>query len=341
MSIKNKKVRFIVDSLLIIVGTFLMGFAFNIFLVPNNISPSGFSGLSRIIGVLIERGTGHQIETSILYLIMNAVLYLFAFKFLGKRFAVTAGIGIGAYTLFIQFANFNIFKSNDLLLCAIYGGILMGVGLGLVLRGRGSTGGSDLLACIINKKNPAISFGTTVFAVNCVVVGLSILTYGIEYSLYSLISIWLMSKIADIVVAGVKGLQAYYIISSNNKQIADRIMKEIHRGVTSVKVCGMYSHSKHDMLMVLLNKGQVVELKNIVADEDSNAFMFSAPVTEALGKNFLPLKKKNPIIYFHKKRVKNYKANKALRFKYDATKKCETKRKKNVKNIKKIVKKAP
>lgn len=336
--IKNKKLKFALDCLMIIMGTFLMSLSFNIFLVPNKISPSGFAGLASLISVLCHKYFGFLIPTSVLYLAMNAVLYIFAFKLLGKRFAITSAIGIGFYALFIEIVKFDFVISDDLILCTIYGGVLMGLGLGIVLRGRGSTGGSDLLASIINAKKPEIPIGTVVIFIDMIVVGLSILVYGLAFSLYSLVAIWIMGKVADIVIAGVQSLKAYYIISTKNNQIADKIITDVARGVTSIPADGVYTSASRTMLMIVVNRSQVQHLKNIVADIDADAFMFCSPVSEAMGKGFLPLKKKRPLIYplFREKRVRRSTLKEEKRFKYNKDKQIK---KKDRKNIKKVVKK--
>ena len=302
MIVKNKKFQFCIDIFLIVLGTFFMSLGFNIFLVPNKLTPSGFSGLASLISVWIAGLTGVVIPTSILYLAMNIILFVFAIKFLGKRFAISTIIGIAFYTLFLEFIKFPTLSASlpdDLLLSSIFGGIIMGIGLGLVFRGKGSTGGSDLLATLINSKNPSVSLGTIVIFIDIIVIGLSIFVYGLEYSLYSLIAIYIMGKVSDIVVAGVQSVRAYYIISKHSDIIADRIMRQTSRGVTGLQVNGMYTKASKTMLMVLVTRAQVSTLKYIVADCDDSAFMFSTPISEAMGAEFVPIRKSKYIKLGH------------------------------------------
>ena len=306
MVIKNKNLAFFVDSLLVIAGGFLMALGFNLFLFPSEILPSGFSGISTIISVLFQRYLNVNVSMAVVYIILNIILYICALKFMGKRFAVLSLIGVITYTLYVQFVKFDIGMAIDPLLFAFYGGLLSGVGTGIMIRGRGSTGGSELLACIINKKAPTISVGTVLICINAVVILASVLVYGISSALYSLISIYLTGKVADIVVAGVQSVRAYYIISSKNEEIAKRIIGEVARGVTGINVSGMYTKVSQTMLLVLVNRAQVPHLKYIVADVDNGAFMFSSPVSEAMGKGFIPLKKGRASLFKPKHVRKRY-----------------------------------
>ncbi|MBO7526873.1 MAG: YitT family protein [Clostridia bacterium] len=281
------------DTIFVIIGTFLMGFSFNVFLNANKISPSGFSGLSAIVSNLMQENLGWSIHPSVFYLCINAVLFLISFKKMGIKFAINTGIGIAAYSLFIEICNFDIgLSGSDLLLCAIYGGVLTGIGLGLVFRGHGSTGGSDLLANIVNNKYKQISVGNIIFIVDAIVVGLSFLAYNnLSLSLYSLIAIWIMTKVSDVVVSGVQGVRGYYIISSKYEEISEAIMKEIDRGVTGFNAKGMYTKSDGIVLLTLVTRSESMRLRQIVSNIDKDAFMFSCPVSEAIGQGFAPLKK--------------------------------------------------
>ena len=289
----KNNVFYVKDVLLVVIGTFLMGMSFNVFLNANRISPSGFSGLCAIISNLMQENWGWSIHASVLYLLINIVLFLIAFKKMGLKFAVNTAIGIATYSLFIEFCNFDIgLSGTDLLLCAIYGGVLTGIGLGLVFRGHGSTGGSDLLANILKNRFKFITVGNLVFIVDAIVVGLSYVAYNnLELALYSLIAIWIMTKMSDVIVSGAQGVRGYYIISSKNEEIADVIMKDLDRGVTGYEAEGMYTHSHQKVLVTLVTRSESIRLRQIVSSIDKDAFMFSCPVSEAMGQGFMPLKK--------------------------------------------------
>lgn len=293
MKAKSKVWDYVLDYALVIVGTFLMGVSFNSIFAPNNITPSGFSGLSAIVSYFIGLWTGLNVPASIIYLLINVVLYIFAFKKLGKRFAISALVGILSYSLFMEICHFNFMNifTDDNLLCAIYGGLVTGIGLGLVFRGHGSTGGSDMLACILNKKYPNIKIGSLVLIIDALVIAISAFAHGINLSLYSLIGIYIMTKVTDVIVDGVKSVTAYHIITKKPKEISDKIMHEIARGVTAIQTRGMYTQNNQEMLVVIVTRSQVARLKSIVAEIDDTAFMYATSVSEAMGEGFNKIKK--------------------------------------------------
>ena len=291
----KKNLKYLFNALLVLAGTFLMGFAFNVFLDANHISPSGFAGLCSIISNVIAEHLNFRIPASILYLAINGVLFFFSLKKMGINFAINSAIGILGYSLFIELCKFDIgLGSNDLLLCAIYGGVVMGIGLGLVFRGHGSTGGSDMLANILGKRFKFLTVGNLVLIVDTIVVVLSFVAYGnLNLSLYSLISIYIMTKISDIIVDGVQGVRAYYIISNNYEQISKEIMQTLERGVTGFEAQGMYTNNEQKVLMTVVTRSESVKLRQIVASIDKNAFVYSTPISEAMGYGFLPLTNDN------------------------------------------------
>lgn len=283
------------DGLMVVVGTFLMGLSFNVFLNANKISPSGFSGLSAIISNVLAQHLNIHISASVFYLSINAILFLFSFKKLGLKFAINSAIGIASYSIFMEICNFDIGLIGEdwhLLLYAIYGGVIMGIGLGLVFRGHGSTGGSDMLANLLNKKFKFITVGNLVLIIDLIVIILSYFAYGeLTLAMYSLIAIYIMTKMSDMIVSGVQSLRAYYIISSKSNEIAQKIMYEAERGVTGFKSEGMYTHKEQNVLMTVVTRAESVKLRQLVASIDKKAFMYSCPVSEAMGTGFMSLAK--------------------------------------------------
>ena len=295
MRIKMKKYKQDIMNIFgIILGTIVMSFAFNVFLQPNNISPSGFSGLSSVLCFLLAK-IGIVIPVSVMYLLLNVILYVIAYKLLGKKFALMALIGIGSYSLFIELVSYiPLVVRNDLLLCAIYGGGIMGFGVGLVLRCNGSTGGGDLLALIIRSKTHILTTGQIMLSVNILVLTLSCLAYGLGPLMYSIITIVISSTVTDLVIEGATGVRAYYIFTSKKQEVCDAIYKEIKRGVTEIKAEGMYTHTEKDILLCLINKYRAPRLKSIVSKIDSDAFVFCTSVSEVIGRGFsIPPKKKH------------------------------------------------
>lgn len=167
----SRKWQFTLEIAMIVLGTIIMGFGFSVFLEPNEISTGGFSALSMVINVLFGKIGINKIPTSVIYLVLNIGLYFLALKTLGKRFAIKALIGIVSFSLSMQlFALIKLNLSFELLVSAIYGGIIMGLGVGLVVRFGGSTGGSDMIACIVKKKKPEATIGTLIICIDAFII---------------------------------------------------------------------------------------------------------------------------------------------------------------------------
>ena len=299
LNTKNPYVKHTINIFIIILGCFIMGIAFNIFYEPNNILLGGFGGIATIISDLLAKVNIH-ISISIIYLVINTVLYIFAVKTLGKTFAIYAIIGILTYSLALEVCKLPS-VSDDLLLCSIYGGVIYGIGIGLIIRFGGSTGGGDMLGCIINHKKPKISVGWVTIFVNTIVIVISLFIYGLNLSLYSLIAIFISGKTSDLITEGPKSIRAFYIISSNPDAICSKLITELHRGATSFEAYGKYSGNHIQVILCLVSAHQVQMLKQIVYDIDQNAFLFSVSVKEAIGKGFHKLEKRKSFVIYNKK----------------------------------------
>lgn len=285
MKFKNKFLNETFRILFIMFGVVCMGFAFNSFFYANNIAPGGFSGLAQVICDFFVKMDWFYISPTIIYLILNAFLIFFAFKTLGFKYLIYSLLGIGAYAICIEFLNINL-NFSDMFLATIFGALFMGVGTGLVVRAGGSTGGGEMLGKILHTFNSEITVGKIIMVVDTFVVLLSLATYGLVNSLYTLIAIYLMGKITDMVIEGGKGTKAYYIISEKHEEIADAILHKLYRGATLIDGKGVYSKLEKNILMCLLNKYEARNLKNLVFEIDDKAFLFSTSVIEAYGEGF-------------------------------------------------------
>ncbi len=295
MSKINKSViRYAKNIFFIVLGTFIMGSAYNIFYAPNDILLGGFSGIASIICHFLAM-IDIILPISAVYLILNGILFICALKFLGKEFAINALIGIGSYSLFLEVCKFAP-VSQDLLLCSIYGGVLTGIGLGLTVRGGGSTGGSDMLGCIFNKINPRFSVGLCTVIVDAIVIFVGLFVYGLNLTLYALIGIFIMGKMSDFITEGPKSVRAFYIISNKSNEISRMLISKLNRSVTDFEAYGRFSGNKLDVLLCLVNGYQERSLKDLIYNIDKDAFMFSVPVKEAMGRGFLKLEKSKNLI---------------------------------------------
>lgn len=287
---KQTILKFICQTLVMIVAGIIGGSAFKTFFESVGIIPTGVSGLSLIIHNLFARGD-INIPTSVIYLTINSAIILTALKVFGLRFLLLSGIGIGSYTLAMQFGDLNslINKTSEstsdlLLLYSIVGGMIMGLMIGLALRYGGSTGGSDIAGALLNKFFPKIKTGYFLLGINAIVITLSVVTTGsFVIGLYALVSTIISSMATNLVLDDSKRVVAFYIICNKPEAIAEAILDKFHRGVTKLDVQGMFSQKEKTMLLSLVPKGQAHEMKKLVNELDRNAFVFSSTVTETLG----------------------------------------------------------
>lgn len=282
----SRKWQFALEIAMIVLGTVVMGFGFSVFLEPNEISTGGFSALSMVINVLLSKIGVDFIPTSVIYLILNIGLYFLALKTLGKRFAIKALIGIVSFSLSMQlFAIFNFNFGFELLVSAIYGGILMGLGVGLVVRFGGSTGGSDMIACIVKKKRPQATIGTLIICIDAVIILLSTITFsdGVRLLPYTIIALVLSMFVTDFVNDGYKQVRAVNIITTKPEELSNVIMDRLARGCTCLQVKGMHSKSERFQLVCLASSFQVGQLKSIVKEIDPDAFVYLTKVSEVVG----------------------------------------------------------
>lgn len=291
MAEKNVK-KIVLNLILILLGCAIVGFAYNIFNAENGIVLPGLSGLCIIISNYIELWFNVYIPFTIFYVIINIVLLAFSYKYMGKSFVLYTIYGILCYTLFVELGVYVQgigIPTNDLLLCAIFGGILIGFGVGLVIRRGGATGGSDILACLINAKSTNISIGTVNIIINAIVIGLIMISDGMSLALYGLINICLAGFVTDYVIQGSIGVNAYYIISNKNKEISQAIIGKMNKSVTAFHSKSLSTDEEVDVLCVVLHTSEINMLKNIIYDTDSGAFVYATRIREAMNKGFSKL----------------------------------------------------
>lgn len=274
----------------ILVGAFLMAYAIKAIFNTMNMVTGGVSGiaiivkhLTRNINILGEHGVPLWLTNTI----VNIPLFIFAYKYKGKRFIKRTVITTSAVTVFLGVIPNLTILPKDNLLNTIVGGALMGTGLGLVFARGSTTGGTDLLAALINLKIRHLSIPNLLLLIDSIIIVLGSLVFGLEKAMYSTIAIYLSTTISDNIIEGPKHSKMAYIISDKAKEISDEIIKILERGVTGISIVGMYTRDEKNMLMCVVSKKEIVTLKEIVVDYDENAFVIVSDVREALGEGFI------------------------------------------------------
>lgn len=295
---RQRILKFILQIIVVGVAGAIGGIAFKTFFEAIGIVPTGLSGFALIIKNLFSSGS-IEIPTAVIYLILNVIIFLFAFKIFGWKFLVLSGIGAGSYTLGMEFGYISALVPDPVgekLLYAIVGAIIVGLTIGTALRFGGSTGGSEILGSIINRYVPKLKTGYCILIFNVFVLLLSVITSGLQTGLYALVVAIISSMATNLVLDGSKRVLAYYIICDKDEEIANTILDRYHRGVTKIQGIGMFSKQDKNILLCLIPNEQAHEMKKLVEKIDENAFVFSAPVNETIGEgNFM--KAASPIKY--------------------------------------------
>ena len=273
--------KYTFEILLIMLGAAIMSIATSLFLLPNQLSTGGFSGIATITYYLFNWKMGTVI------LLLNIPFFILAFIRIGKEFVFKSIIGTASLSFFIDF--FDKFKplTNDRFLACIYGGVLIGVGTSLILRVSGSTGGSDLVSYIIKSFKPGLSTSTLIVIFDAIIITLNVICFKkLEVGLYSAISIYLMGKVIDIVFEGIGFSKMIFIISEKYEKISKEIGKKILRGTTGIYSKGMYTNEEKMMLMCVASRREIIEIRQISKKIDPRSFVIISNVREVYGKGF-------------------------------------------------------
>lgn len=266
----------------ILLGSLLGAIAYPLFLVPNHIAPGGLTGIATILNYLFHWPVG---MTSLL---LNIPLFLVGYRSMGRVFALRSLVATLLFSLLIDIIPLPP-MTTDPLLGALFGGVLLGVGLGLILRGGATTGGTDMAARMVHNRFQHISVGALLFGIDGLVVALAGIGIQAEYALYAFISIYASSKLIDVVMTGLSSDKACYIISARSEAIKRELMSELDRGVTVLHAEGGFSGDERPVLLCVLSAQELGRLKAIVRTEDESAFVFITDAHEVLGEGFRKL----------------------------------------------------
>lgn len=293
--LNQKTWRNTLKVLIILAGALIMAAGNMVFLNPYDIVPGGFTGFA----IILNKVFIPFITPGIISIILNIPLFIAAFKIKGFKFSLLSLTGMLGYSIFIDIIPlFNLDPktiTDNALLATIYGGILLGVGYGIIIRQGGSTGGSDTLASILRVKKPSLTFGTILLFIDAFVVlfsgtAFSIkyggIQYGIPPALYAFLAIFLSSIIADYVVEGAKSSRAYFIFCADPESVSEAILSKLKRGVTSLHAKGMYTKREKDVLFCVVLRTESAALKQIIFEKDPSAFITSANTSEVFGEGF-------------------------------------------------------
>ena len=269
----------IVEYVYVIVGAAVIAIGFNVFLLPNQVASGGVSGISTILHGLFGWNPG------IVQYGFNIPLFIAGVLFLGKKFGVKSFVGTVTLPFIVLLTNNWEPWTDNPLLGALFGGIVVGLGIGLVFKGNASTGGTDLLAQIITKFT-GITLGTSVLLIDGVIAISAAIVFDLEKGLYALIGLFVTTKTIDIIQLGFSQSKMVYIITMKQDEVRDAIYAEIDRGVTQLPAIGGYTKEARPVLMVVVYQTEFTKLKQLIKTVDPSAFVIVSDAYEVLGEGF-------------------------------------------------------
>ena len=275
------------EYLMIIVGTGLMSLAINSVFDASGMVTGGFSGIAIIIKAWTKGLVNGGIPLWVTNCVLNIPLFFIAWRVKGFSFIKKAILGEISLSVWLAIQPVFHLAGDDLLLAALYGGVIQGVGIGLVFLGGGTTGGTDMMAAIIQKFLQHYSISQIMQIIDGAVVVVGMYVFGIHKALYAIIAVYLVTKVSDGLIEGLKFSKAVYIITEKPEEIAGMIMEDLDRGATGINVKGMYSGQDKLMLFVVVNKKEIVMLKEKVDEIDPQAFVIVTDAREVHGEGFI------------------------------------------------------
>jgi uncharacterized membrane-anchored protein YitT (DUF2179 family) len=273
----------IFDGMLIVAGCAFMGLAYSLFLIPHHFVPGGVSGIAIIINYFAPLPVG------LLILALNVPIFLLGLRTLGKKYVVGSLFGMVLSSLMIDFFR-EIIKvkpaTQNEILASIYGGIMLGVGLGIVFRGRASTGGSDVIGMILSKYS-GMSLGFGIMVTDFVIISASGLAFrNLEAPLYGYIVLFLSTKVIDMILEGWSFSKLVIITSTRTDEIADFILYKLDRSGTALRSRSLYLNRQGEIILTVIHRKQLMDLREFVRDIDPEAFVIINDTYDVLGRGF-------------------------------------------------------
>ncbi|WP_226034703.1 YitT family protein [Aquibacillus saliphilus] len=279
------------NILFILVGSAIFSFGIVHFNMQNNLGEGGFTGITLLFYFL------WQWDPAISNIVLNIPIFLIGWKFLGRNSFIYTIIGTLAVSLFLflfQIDPYQLHLQSDMTLVALFAGVSIGVGLGIIFRYGGTTGGVDIIARIVHKY-VGWSMGKTMFLFDGIVIATSIITYlELVEGMYTLVAVYIGARVIDFIQEGAYAAKGATIISANSDEISAKIMSEMDRGVTVLQGKGNYTGENRDVLYCVVGSNEIVRLKSIINSIDPHSFVAVTSVHDVLGEGFTLDENKKP-----------------------------------------------
>lgn len=277
MTVKDHFKSIVKKLFFLTLGAFIAGFSLETFLVPNNIIDGGVVGISIIVSYLTK------INLGLLVFLINIPFFLLAFTKIGKKFVIQTFYAVGMLALAINFFSVHkLFSTQDLLLCTVFGGIILGFGVGLVLKHEGSLDGTEIMSLVLSKKF-GFSVGELIMTFNVFIYTAAGFVFDWDRAMYAVMTYFIAFKVIDIVLEGFNSSKSVRIISDKAYEIGHELMEQLGLGVTYLKGIGAYSGTEKTIIYCVASRLEMAKIKEIISDIDSSAFMSVVDVHESYG----------------------------------------------------------
>ncbi len=278
---KNKIKTAVFDIICIVLGSLILSVAINVFLVPNEIAAGGVSGIATVLYLVF------RVPLSVTVLVLNALLFVGGFTILGKWELVKSLLGVVFLSVFLEVTKILPVYTDDLLMSAVFGGTVSGLGIGITVSRGASTGGSDMLALMVCRKLKHLSVATVILLADAAVILISGFAFSsVTIMLYATVTVYIAAKVTDYVSLFGKNEKQIQIVSDKAELISEKIMEVLQRGTTGYYTKGMYTGVDRITIHCIVNKREVYRVVGIVKEIDANAFVTIGDVREVIGEGF-------------------------------------------------------
>ena len=278
---EKKGIQVLYDILVCIIGSALVGTALSVFTIPNEIAPGGISGLSTALAYMLG------VRVSVLTLVLNIPIMLAAYRLLGKRSFFYTLLSTALLSGFIELASFLPVYTGNILIAAVYGGVLTGIGIGILFLRNITTGGTDLIALMLHKAFPNVPNGTILAVIDGIVVLIAVLVFRkIEVALTSVLTIYFSSKVIDLIAQGVDYAKVIYIVTDKGKEVSAVLNSSTDRGNTVIKAFGGYTGAEKQLVITVTRRNVLAQTLRLIHATDPAAFTFVTDSTEVHGEGF-------------------------------------------------------
>lgn len=281
----------------ITLGALLSALGLNLFLAPHSIVSGGASG----VAVMVHALTGFPMGT--LVLLINIPLFVLGVIILGGGFGLKSLYGTAVFSILIDITSFLPPATENMLMSAIFGGTLFGLGFGMIFLAGATSGGTDILAAVLHRVVPVVDIGKWIFAIDAIIIaaGVAVL-HDSERVLAGVLSLFIASFLVDYLISGANVAKVVFVVSDKSQEIAEKIIENLKRGVTGIYACGMFEKTDRLMLMCVVKRMELTKLKTIVAETDDKAFLVLSQARQVSGEGFF-------VYPFEPKKRKTYKVS--------------------------------